>query len=148
MGIREQLLADITAAMKAKEMARLDTLRMVKTELQRQEIEIQKPLDDAGMIALLTKLLKQRQESAESFAKGGRAELAAKEQAEIVILDAYLPKALTDDEIAAAVDEAVRETGATTAKDMGNVMKAVMAKLAGQRVDGKTVNALVRAKLS
>lgn len=148
MGIREQLLADITAAMKARDAARLDTLRMVKTELQRQEIDLQKQLDDAGMIALLTKLLKQRQESAESFAKGGRPELAAKETAEIVVLEGYLPKAMSEEDVAAIVDEAIRETGATTAKDMGNVMKAVMAKLAGQRVDGKTVNGLVRAKLS
>lgn len=146
--IRERLLADLTAALKAKDTPRLETLRMVKAALQKQEIEVQHQLDDAETAALLSTLIKQRREAAESFAKGGREDLAAKERAELDILESYLPPPIS----AAALDELVTaviaETGAASAKDVGPVMKAVMAKLAGQRVDGKAVNELVRAKLS
>lgn len=147
MSIRETLLADLTAAMKAREASRLETLRMVKAAMQRQEIEDQKQLDDQGMMALLNRLVKQRRESADAFTKGGRLELAEKELGEIVILEAYLPKAVDEATLLVAVEAAISETKASTPKDIGIVMKAVMAKLAGQNVDGKTVNALVRSKL-
>ncbi|MBX7218813.1 MAG: GatB/YqeY domain-containing protein [Blastocatellia bacterium] len=147
MSIRETLLADLTAAMKAREAGRLETLRMVKAAMQRQEIEDQKQLDDQGMMTLLNRLVKQRRESADAFTKGGRLELAEKELGEIVILEAYLPKAVDEATLLAAVEAAISETKASTSKDIGIVMKTVMAKLAGQNVDGKTVNGLVRSKL-
>jgi hypothetical protein len=145
--IRERILSDLTAAMKAKDAARLDALRMVKTAMQRQEIEDRAPLDDAGMIALLGKLVKQRQESAEAFAKGGRVEMAEKEKMEMTLLESYLPQAVGEAEAAAVVESALAAMPNATAKDAGAVMKAVMAKFAGQRVDGKMINALVRSRL-
>lgn len=146
--IRERLLADLTAALKAKDIPRLETLRMVKAALQKQEIEVQHQLDDAEATALLSTLIKQRREAAESFAKGGREDLAAKERAELEILESYLPPPISADALDALVTAVIAETGAASAKDIGPVMKVVMAKLAGQRADGKTVNELVRAKLS
>lgn len=148
MTLRERLLADLTAALKTKDTARLEALRMVKAALQKQEIEVQHPLDDTEVMALLSTLIKQRREAAESFAKGGRADLAAKEQAELELLESYLPAAVEMEELDAIVTAVIAETGAASPKDIGRVMKAVMAKLAGRRADGKVVNELVRAKLS
>ncbi|MCS7079788.1 MAG: GatB/YqeY domain-containing protein [Chloracidobacterium sp.] len=148
MTLRERLLADLTAALKAKDTTRLEALRMVKAALQKQEIEVQHQLDDTEMTALLSTLIKQRREAAESFAKGGREDLAAKERAELELLESYLPPPPSAAELETLVTSVITETGAASVKDIGLVMKTVMAKLAGRPVDGKAVNELVRAKLS
>ncbi|MFQ3580550.1 MAG: GatB/YqeY domain-containing protein [Chloracidobacterium sp.] len=148
MTIRERLLADLTTALKTKDTARLEALRMVKAAIQKQEIEVQHQLDDAETTALLSTLIKQRREATDAFVKGGREDLAAKERAEAELLESYLPPPIGVAELDALVTSAIAETGAGSPKDIGLVMKAVMAKLAGQRVDGKAVNELVRAKLS
>ncbi|HMV99867.1 MAG TPA: GatB/YqeY domain-containing protein [Acidobacteriota bacterium] len=147
MSLRDQILADITVAMKARDQARLDTLRMVKTSIQRQEIEDQKPMDDPAMMSLLNKLVKQRREAADAFIKGSRQELADKELAEAAIIEAYLPKPVDEATLAQVVESVIAETGASSAKEIGMVMKQVMATLAGQNVDGKAVNMMVRSKL-
>jgi uncharacterized protein YqeY len=121
---------------------------MIKAAVLNKEVELKKDLDDAEMSRIMTTMIKQRKESVEQFEKGQRAELAAKERQEISIIETYLPKALSPEELAQAVDAVIRETGATSAKDMGLVMKAVMARLAGQSVDGKSVSDLVRSKLT
>jgi len=133
--------------MKARDQLRMDVIRMIKAAVLNKEVELKKDLDDAEMSRIMTTMIKQRKESVEQFEKGQRAELAAKERQEISIIEAYLPQALSADELAQAVDAVIRETGATSAKDMGLVMKAVMARLAGQPVDGKSVSDLVRSKL-
>jgi len=147
MSILDQVQKDIITAMKAKDEARLSALRMVKSALKKQEIDGMKPLDDATEMAVMNTLLKQRRESADMFRKGAREELAAKEEAEIQIIEAYLPGVPSAQEMEAAVASALTETGATSAKQMGLVMKAAQAKLAGKRVDGKALSELVRAKL-
>jgi uncharacterized protein len=147
MPLVEQVDKDLVVAMKAKEELRLSVLRMMKTALKLKQTESGRPLGDAEALAVLRTLVKQRHESAEQFRKGGREELAEKEEAEIKIVEGYLPAAATDQEIEAAVAAAIAETGAATAKDLGKVMKAAMAKLAGKNVDGKRVNDRVRAKL-
>lgn len=147
MSLRDQILTDITVAMKARDQARLDTLRMVKTSIQRQEIEDQKPMDDPAMMSLLNKLVKQRREAADAFTKGNRQELADKELAEAAIIETYLPKPVDEATLAHVVESVIAETGASSAKEIGLVMKQVMAKLAGQNVDGKAVNMMVRSKL-
>ena len=148
MAIMEQIIKDLTLAMKAKEQLRLDTLRMAKSALKNREIDAGHPLDDAEAIKVLTTLVKQRREAAEQFIKGNRPELADKELAEVKFIEAYLPVSLSEAEIETVVTDTIRELGASNAKDTGAVMKAVMAKLAGQAVDGKTVNMLVRNKLA
>jgi uncharacterized protein YqeY len=134
--------------MKARDQLRMDVIRMIKAAVLNKEVELKKDLDDAEMSRIMTTMIKQRKESVEQFEKGQRAELAAKERQEISIIETYLPKALSAEELAQAVDAVIRETGATSAKDMGLVMKAVMARLAGQSVDGKSVSDLVRSKLT
>jgi uncharacterized protein YqeY len=148
MSLEKTLGADIVAAMKAKDQNRLTALRMLKTALTNKSIEKGRALDDAEELQVLSTLVKQRRDSIEQFTKGGRQDLADKEQAEIVILNTYLPAAASDDEIAAAVVHAIAETGASSAKDMGKVMKAAMAALAGKTVDGRKVSEAVKAKLS
>lgn len=145
---------DITAAMKNKEAEKLSTLRMVKTALMNFEIEkkgkandSEATIDDAEAQKVLQSLVKQRRDSVEQYNQGGRAELAEKEAAEIKFIEVYLPAAADEATIAKFVDEAIAETGASSMKELGNVMKAVMAKLAGQTADGKVVNQLVRSKL-
>lgn len=133
--------------MKAKDEARLSTVRMIKTALKKHEIDSMKPLDEATEIQVMNTLLKQRRESADMFRKGGREELAAKEEAEIRLIETYLPSAPTAAELEAAVSAAISETGASSAKQMGLVMKAVQAKLAGKRVDGKALSELVKSRL-
>jgi uncharacterized protein len=140
--------ADIVAAMKAKDQTKLTALRMLKTALTNKSIEKGRALETAEELAVLSMLVKQRRDSIDQYTKGGRKDLADKEQAEIVILETYQPASASDDEIAAAVAAAVTETGATTAKDMGKVMKAVMVRLAGKTVDGKKVSDAVKAKLT
>ncbi len=148
MSLEKTLTADIVTAMKAKDPTRLTALRMLKTALTNKNIEKGRELETAEELAVVSMLVKQRRDSIDQYTKGGRKDLADKEQAEIVILDAYLPASASDDEIAAAVTAAVAETGATTAKDMGKVMKAVIAGLAGKTVDGKKVSEAVKAKLT
>lgn len=148
MSLEKTLSTDIVTAMKAKDQTRLTALRMLKTALMNKNIEKGRELDTAEELAVLSMLVKQRRDSIDQYTKGGRQDLADKEQAEIAILETYQPAAATDDEIAAAVAAAVSETGATTAKDMGRVMKAVMAGLAGKTVDGKKVSEAVKAKLA
>ena len=147
MPLVEQVDKDLVAAMKGKEELRLSVLRMTKTALKLKQTESGRPLGDAEALAVLRTLVKQRHESAEQFRKGGREDLAQKEEAEIKIVEGYLPAAATEEEIEAAVAAAIAETGAVTAKELGKVMKAAMAKLAGRNVDGKRVNETVRAKL-
>ncbi len=148
MSLTETLGADIARAMKAKDATTLTALRMLKTALTNKSIEKSRALDAAEELQVVNALVKQRRDSIEQFEAAGRHELAAKEKAEIAVLDAYLPPSATDDELTAAVEAAVTATGAASAKDMGKVMKAVMSALAGKTVDGKRVNELVRAKLS
>ncbi len=147
MALEQTLGADIVTAMKAKDATRLTALRMLKTALTNKSIEKGRALDAPEELQIVSMLVKQRRDSIEQFTKGGRTDLADKEQAEIVILNTYLPASASDDEIAAAVTAAIAETGATSAKDMGKVMKAVMAGLAGKTVDGKKVSETVKAKL-
>ena len=147
MSLRDRLTEDLKLAMKARDQLRMDVIRMIKAAVLNKEVEMKKDLDDAEMSRIMTTMIKQRKESVEQFEKGQRAELAAKERQEISIIEAYLPKALTPDELDRTVDAVIRESGATSAKDMGAVMKAVMARLAGQPVDGKHVSDLVRSKL-
>lgn len=148
MSLTDTLGADIARAMKAKDATTLTALRMLKTALTNKSIEKSRALDTAEELQVVNALVKQRRDSIEQFEAAGRHELAAKEKAEIAVLDAYLPPSATDEELTAAVDAAVTATGAASAKDMGKVMKAVMSALAGKTVDGKRVNELVRAKLS
>lgn len=149
MTLAERITQDLTAAMKAQDAARTSTLRMAKAALMNKQIDKHGPLDDAEAVRVLQGLVKQREDSAEQYAKGGRPELAGKERAEIVVLKAYLPAEVTEEEIAAAVETAVAETGATSPKDMGKVMKATMAALAagGKSVDGKRVSEAVKKRL-
>jgi uncharacterized protein YqeY len=148
MPILDQVQKDMVSAMKAREENRLSALRMVKSALKKQEVDSMKPLDDATELAVMNTLLKQRRESVEMFRKGGREELALKEEGEITILESYLPAVPSAPELEAAVYAAVAETGATSAKQMGLVMKAAQGKLAGKRIDGKALSDLVKAKLS
>ena len=137
----------MTAAMKAKDAGLTGTLRMVKAALMNRQIDKGSELTDDEVTKSLQTLVKQRRDSIESYEKAGRTELAAKEAAEIAVIETYLPQAATIDEITAAVEAAVAETGASSIKDMGNVMKAAMVKLAGKSADGKAVSDAVKAKL-
>jgi len=148
MSLKQQLLADLTASMKAQDALRTSTLRMAKAALQNREIEKGGELDEEEMAKLLRSLVKQRRDSVEQYEKGGRQDLADKEKAEIEIIEKYLPQAATREEIEAAVSAAITETGAHTAKDMGKVMKATQAALAGKNADGRTVSEIVKAKLA
>jgi uncharacterized protein YqeY len=147
MSLLDRIQADLVSAMKAKEEARLGTVRMMKAALQRYTIDTGKPLDDAAGQQILKSMVKQRIDSAEAFRKGGREELAAKEDAERALIETYLPAAASDAELDAAVAAALAETGATTAKQMGLVIKAAQAKLAGKNVDGRTLSEKVKARL-
>jgi uncharacterized protein YqeY len=147
MALVEQIEKDLTAAMKARQELRLSVLRMAKSALKLKQVELNKPLDDAQAVAVLRTLVKQRHDSVEQFRKGGREDLATKEEQEIKILEEYLPAGASDEDIDAAVGDAITETGAVGAKDIGKVMKAAMAKLAGKNADGKRVNEKVRTKL-
>lgn len=147
MAIVEDVNGAIKDAMKAKDQQRLVALRMLKTALMNREIERGHALDENEARQVVSSLVKQRRDSIEQFVKGGRQDLADKETAEIAVLESYLPPAVGAADLERIVDAAIASTGATTAKDMGRVMKAVMAELAGQTVDGKTVNELVRRKL-
>jgi uncharacterized protein len=150
MSLSEQIQKDIITAMKARDEHRLSTLRMVKTALKNREIEKMAPLDDKESQQVLTTLIKQRKDSVEQFTKGGRQEMADKEAAEIVLIEAYMPKAAGEDQVIAGVRAVIAEMGAPTMKEMGTVMKNVMARFAGAgiRVDGKQVSDAVKRELA
>ena len=148
MALLDQIQRDMTAAMKGREEARLDALRMIKTALQKHQIDSMKPLDSQSELQVLNTLVKQRRESAEMFRKGNRPELAEREEAELKLIESYMPSAPSEEEIDAAIAQAMAETGFTSLKQMGAVMKAVQAKLVGKRVDGRALSDRVRSKLS
>jgi uncharacterized protein YqeY len=147
MSISEQVQKDMVQAMKARDERRLSTLRMMKSALKNKEIDKRATLDDREALQVLGTLIKQRKDSIEQFTNGGRQDLADKEAAEIVLIEAYMPKAIGEEEIAATVRAVIAEMGSPTIKDMGAVMKNVMAKFAGARVDGKIVSETVKKQL-
>jgi hypothetical protein len=147
MAFIDRIGQDLTAAMRSRDQVRLGTLRMAKAALVNREVERGRPLDDAESLQVMASLIKQRRDSIEQFRKGGREDLAGKEEAEIAVLETYLPPALDASQIETAVTEAIAETGATSPKDMGRVMKAVMTRLGAAPVDGKTVSELVKRRL-
>src|SRR5512146_3221568 len=148
MSISEKVQKDMTEAMRARDERRLSALRMVKAALKNREIEKRGKLEDSEEMQVLNTLIKQRKDSIEQFTKGGRQELADKEQAEINIIEGYMPKSLGEPEIVAAVKTTIAEMGSPTIKDMGTVMKNTMAKFGGARVDGKLVSETVKRELS
>jgi uncharacterized protein YqeY len=148
MTLQEKIQAHIADAMRTKDSLRLSTLRMMKSAVKNKEIEKMKPLDENEVIAVFNSLVKQRKDSVEQFRKGDREELARKEEAEIKIIEEYLPAAASEAEIQQAIAEAVQETAASSMKDMGKVMKAVLGRLAGKTADGGRISQLVKEKLS
>ena len=147
MSLLDTIVSDLTDAMKAKDADRLSTLRMVKANLMNRKIEKGSDLTDEDITKALQSLVKQRRDSIEQYENAGRTELAAKEALEISHIEVYLPQAATPEEIEKAVAEALAETGASSMKDMGSVMKAALAKLQGKTADGKLVSEAVKAKL-
>ncbi|HQZ95472.1 MAG TPA: GatB/YqeY domain-containing protein [Pyrinomonadaceae bacterium] len=148
MSLLDTIIADMTTAMRAKEAEKLSTLRMVKANLMNRKIDKGGELTDEEISKALQSLVKQRRDSIEQYEAAGRSDLAAKEKTEIAVIEVYLPQAATPEEIAAAVDAAVASTGASTMKDMGMLMKAALANLAGKTADGKLVSETVKSKLS
>jgi hypothetical protein len=148
MALLTQLQQEMAAAMKARDEARLGAIRMIKAALMKEKVDSMKELDEQAELKILNSLMKQRREAAEMFRKGGREEQAAKEEAELKIIEGYMPASASEEEMDAAIAAALAETGATTAKQMGLVMNAAKAKLAGKRVDGKLMSEKVKAKLS
>ena len=147
MALLERVQGDIVAAMKARDEARLNAIRMIKAALQKHQVDSMKPLDDASEQQVLKMLVKQRTDAAEMFRKGGREDQARKEEAERKLIEGYMPAEASEEEIASAIDAALAETGITSLKQMGVVMKAAQAKLAGKRADGKALSEKVRARL-
>ncbi|MDD5711154.1 MAG: GatB/YqeY domain-containing protein [Smithellaceae bacterium] len=147
MDISEKITQQMAAAAKAQDKLRLSALRMIKTALHNREIDLHRAVNESEFVQLLSQMAKQRKDSIEQFEKGGRADLVAKETAELAIIQEFLPAQLSEAEIGKVIDEAIAEVGATSSKDMGKVMKAVMPKLAA-RADGKLVGDLVKARLS
>ena len=148
MTLREQIISDMTASMKAQDAPRTSTLRMVKAAMMNRQIEKGGELDDEEMTRLLNALVKQRRDSVEQYEKGGRQDLADKEKSEIQVIEEYLPQAASPEEIEAAVAAAIAESGASSMKDMGKVMKSVQAALAGKNADGRMVSEIVKSKLA
>jgi hypothetical protein len=148
MALLDQIQTDLVAAMRAKEEMKLNAIRMIKAALKKHEVDSMKPLDEAAELQILGTLIKQRREAADMFRKGDRVELAEKEEAELKLIESYMPAAPSDREIEDAIGQALAETGATSQKQMGLVMKAAQAKLAGKRVDGRALREKVRARLS
>ena len=148
MPLLDQIQKDLVDAMKAKDEIRLSAIRMIKTALLKYKADSMKEADEAAEIQILKSLVKQRNDSIEMFRKGGREELAAREETELTVIQNYLPQAPTEEEIEAAIAAAISETGISSIKQMGVVMKAAQAKLAGKTVDGKALSEKVRAKLS
>lgn len=148
MALLDRIQTDMVAAMRAKDETKLNAIRMIKAALKKQEVDSMKPLDEGTELQVLGTLVKQRREAAEMFRKGDRAELADKEEAELKLIESYMPAAPSDQEIDDAISGAISETGVTSLKQMGVVMKAAQGKLAGKRVDGKALSEKVRARLS
>jgi uncharacterized protein YqeY len=148
MSLQEKIQSDIADAMRSKEALKLGVLRMMKTAVKNKEIDKMKPLEEAEVLTVLNSLVKQRKDSIDQFRKGGREELAQKEEAEIKIIETYLPAGASEEDIRRAVEEAIQETGATSAKDMGKVMKATLTRLAGKTADGSRVSQMVKEKLA
>ena len=148
MALLDRIQTDMVAAMRAKEEMKLNAIRMIKTALKKHEVDSMKPLDEPTELQILGTLIKQRREAADMFRKGDRAELADKEEAELKLIESYMPAAPSEKEIEDAIAAAIAETGVTSSKQMGLVMKAAQAKLAGKRVDGKALSEKVRARLS
>jgi uncharacterized protein YqeY len=148
MTIQDKIQGQIAAAMRSKDQLRLDVLRMMKSAVKLKEVEKMKALEETEVVAVLNTLVKQRKESIDQFRKGGREELAQKEEAEIKVIEEYLPAAASEEDIRRAVAEAVQETGAASMKDMGKVMKAALARLTGKSADGARVSQLVKETLS
>jgi len=148
MPLLDRIQSDMVASMKAKDEARLNAIRLIKTALKKHEVDSMKPLDESSELQILSTLIKQRREAADMFRKGGREELATKEEAELKLIESYMPAAPSEQEIEAAIAAAMTETGVTSLKQMGVVMKAAQAKLTGKRVDGKALSEKVRARLS
>jgi uncharacterized protein YqeY len=147
MSLGDKIISDLTAAMKSQDAARTSTLRMVKAAMMNRKIEKGSELDEEEIQKLLRSLVKQRRDSIEQYEKAGRQELADKEKAEIDVIETYLPQAASQEVIEQAVTAAIAETGATSMKDMGKVMKAVQASLAGKNADGRVISEIVKAKL-
>ena len=147
MSLKDKIIGDLTAAMKSKDASRLSVLRMVKSNLMNRQIEKGGELTDEEITKALQSLVKQRKDSIEQYNNAGRAELAEKEQAEVVVIEEYLPQSASQEEIEAAVAAAISETGASSMKEMGSVMKAALAKLQGKTADGKMVSETVKSKL-
>ncbi|MBL8036461.1 MAG: GatB/YqeY domain-containing protein [Nitrospira sp.] len=148
MSLYDRLTEDLKLAMKSRDQLRMDVIRMIKAAVLNKEVELKRDLDDAEMSRVMTTLVKQRRESVEQFEKAQRQELAAKERQEIEIIEAYLPKPISPEALETLVTSVVADTGSRSMKDMGAVMKVVMARLGGQTVDGKHVSELVKRKLS
>ena len=148
VNLQEKIQSHMAEAMRGKDQLRLSVLRMMKTAIKNKEVEKMKVLEEGEAIAVLNTLVKQRKDSAEQFRAGGREEMAQKEESEIKIIEEYLPAAASEEDIRRAIGEAVQETGATSIKDMGKVMKATMSRLAGKTADGSRVSQLVKEKLS
>jgi uncharacterized protein YqeY len=148
VSLEQTISGEIAAAMKARAAERLSTLRMLKAALMNKGVEKNRALEPAEELQVVSMLVKQRRDSIEQFTAGGRPDLVAKEEGEIAILETFLPPAISAEELEAAIGDAIAETGAAGPKDMGKVMKAVMARFAGKTVDGKKVNELVRARLT
>jgi uncharacterized protein YqeY len=147
MAVIDQVTEALAKGMKSQQTLRVAALRMLKTALMNKEVELKRALTAADEVQVVVSLVKQRRESIEQFEKGGRQELADREQAEILVLEEYLPAAVPEHEIARAMSEVIAETGATTPKDMGRVMKALTARFAGRPIDGKALSDLVRRSL-
>lgn len=147
MALLERVQGDIVAAMKARDEARLNAIRMIKAALHKHQVDTMKPLDDASEQQVLKMLVKQRTDAAEMFRKGGREEQARKEEAERKLIESYMPAEATEEDIARAIDAALAETGVSSLKQMGVVMKAAQAKLAGKRADGRALSEKVRSRL-
>jgi uncharacterized protein len=148
MALLDTLQKDLVTAMKAKDETRLSPIRMLKAALMKYKVDQMKEVDEAAELQILNSIVKQRKDSIDMFRKGGREELAVKEEGELKVIEAYMPASASPEQIAAAIEAAMAETGATSAKQMGLVMKAAQAKLAGLRVDGKAMSEAVRSKLS
>lgn len=148
MSLLDRIQKDMVLAMKGKEEAKLSTVRMIKTALMKWKADNMKEVDEPAELQILSSLVKQRRESADMFRKGGREDQAVKEEQELLLIESYMPAAPTPDEIEQAITSAIAETGVTSQKQMGLVMKAVQAKLAGKRIDGKVISDQVRGRLA
>jgi len=148
MSLQDRIQSDIADAMRSKDNLKLGVLRMMKTAVKHKEVEKMKALEESEVFAVLNSLVKQRKDSVDQFRKGGREDLATKEESEIKVIELYLPAAASEEDIQRAIAEAIQETGASSMKDMGKVMKATQARLAGKTADGSRVSQMVKEKLA